>query len=158
MNTEGTNALPACCLEISGVEGARTLDTNQDWSLRTRTNEETDLLIKHANIITYVKTPRMRWIGQILRTYKERTVKIITERKPTVVRKFGRPKLRWEDHVRADLGKMKTQSWSKMAMDKEAWKITAQQRQEEEEDEEEQEKTHEGNATLANKKLIQVAV
>ena len=96
---------------------------NQDLSLRTRTNEEIDLLIKYADI----KAPRVGWIGQILRTYKERAVKIITERKPNAVRKFGRPRLRWEDHVRADVGKMKTQNWSKMAMDKEAWKRTAQQ-------------------------------
>ena len=30
MNTEGTDALPACCLEISGVEGARTEDTKSE--------------------------------------------------------------------------------------------------------------------------------
>jgi len=40
------------------------------------------LLIKYADI----KAPRIGWIGQILRTYKERAVKIITERKPTAVR------------------------------------------------------------------------
>ena len=85
------------------------------------------MLIKHADIITYITAPRIRWNGQILRTYKERAVKIITERRPTTVRKFGRARLGWEDHVRADLGKMKAQNWSKMAMDKEVWKRTAQQ-------------------------------
>jgi hypothetical protein len=138
---------------------------NQDWSLRKRSNEERDLLTKHADIVTYITAPRIRWIGQILRTYKERTVKIIRERKPTAVRKFGRPRLKWEDHVKADRGKMKTENWSKMATDKEAWKRTAQQvktellGQREGEEEEEEKKTHGGNATLANnKKLIQVAV
>jgi hypothetical protein len=32
--------------------------------------------------------------------------------------------LRWEDGVRADLGKMKIQNWSKVAMDREQWKRT----------------------------------
>jgi hypothetical protein len=100
---------------------------NQDWSRRTRTNEEIDLLIKHADIVTYIQAPRIRWIGQILKMNKEGAVKIITERKPTAVRKFRTPSLRWEDHVRADMGKMKTQNWSKIAMDKEAWNRTAQQ-------------------------------
>lgn len=40
--------------------------------------------------------------------------------------KIGRPRLRWED-VRDFLGKMKTQNWSKMATDREAWKRTAEQ-------------------------------
>lgn len=55
---------------------------DQDWSLITRSNEEIDFLIKHADIITYINAPRIRLIGKILRTHKERAAKIIAERKP----------------------------------------------------------------------------
>jgi hypothetical protein len=39
----------------------------------------------------------------------------MTEWRPAAGRKIGRQRLRWEDDVRADLGRMKIQKWSKMA-------------------------------------------
>ena len=54
-------------------------------------------------------------------------MKRITKRRPTAVRKIGRPRLGWEDDIREDLGQMKTQNWSKMTMDREAWKRIAEQ-------------------------------
>jgi hypothetical protein len=36
----------------------------------------------------------------------EREVKRITEWRPIAVRRVGRPRSRWEDNVRVDLGKM----------------------------------------------------
>jgi hypothetical protein len=50
-----------------------------------------------------------------------------TELRPIAVRRIGRPSLRWEGDVRVDLGKMKIQNGSKMAMEKEAWKRTVGQ-------------------------------
>jgi hypothetical protein len=46
----------------------------------------------------------------------------ITEWRPIAVRGIGRLRLRLEDDVREDLGRMKIQNWSKMPMDREAWK------------------------------------
>lgn len=98
---------------------------NQDGSWRT--DEETDLLIKHADIVRHIKAHIIRWTAHIVRTDKERPVNRITKRRPTSVRKIGRLRLGWEDDGREDLGKMKTQNWSKMTMDREAWKRTAEQ-------------------------------
>jgi len=48
----------------------------------------------------------MGWIGRILRTDKERTVKRVTQRRPIAVRRrTGRRRLRWEGDVTVDLGK-----------------------------------------------------
>jgi hypothetical protein len=58
---------------------------------------------------------------------KERTVKRIIEWRPIAVRRMSRPRLRWENDVRADLGKMKIQNWSKIAMGREAWKRIGEQ-------------------------------
>jgi hypothetical protein len=50
----------------------------------------------------------------------------ITKWKPTAVG-ICRPKLSWEGDVREDLGRMKIQDWSKVAMDAETWKKTVEQ-------------------------------
>jgi hypothetical protein len=55
---------------------------------------------------------------------KERTTKRITVK--TAVR-IGRRTLSWENDVTSDLGKIKIQNWNKMAMDRKAWKRTAEQ-------------------------------
>jgi hypothetical protein len=49
------------------------------------------------------------------------------EWRPIALRRIGRPRLRWAGDVRADLGKMTVQNWSKMAMDRVAWKIIGEQ-------------------------------
>jgi len=49
-------------------------------------------------------------------------VKRITQCRPIAVRRIGRPRLRVEDAVREDMGSMKIKHWSKMDMDREAWK------------------------------------
>ena len=54
-------------------------------------------------------------------------VKIITEWRPISVRKIGRPRSRWEDDVREDVGKIKIQKWTKVAMGREARRRTVQQ-------------------------------
>jgi len=65
------------------------------------------------------KEHRIRWVGHVVRMDKERTVKRMTERKTIPVRRIGRQGSRWEDDIIADLGKMKVQNWSKMAIDRE---------------------------------------
>jgi len=45
---------------------------NLRGSWRIRTNEEIDLLIKHAGVVRYIKTKSIRWIGRIVRMDKGR--------------------------------------------------------------------------------------
>jgi len=45
---------------------------NQDGSCRIRTNEEIDVLIKHADVVMYIKTQSIRWVGRIVRMDKGR--------------------------------------------------------------------------------------
>ena len=54
-------------------------------------------------------------------------MKRVAEWRPVVVRAIGRKRLRGEVYVRADLGKIKIQNCSKMAVDIEAWKRIVEQ-------------------------------
>jgi len=78
---------------------------NQIW--RVKTIEELDKLIKHKNIIIYVKTQRLSWFGHVQRMPHTRTVNKIFNWKPLTKRSQGRPKYRWEDNIKQDICQMK---------------------------------------------------
>ena len=48
---------------------------NQIW--RVKTNEELDKLIKHTDIINYIKAQRLSWFGHVQRMPDTRTVEKI---------------------------------------------------------------------------------
>ena len=64
----------------------------------------------------------------IVRMDKERTVKRIREWRTTAAGKIGRPRLRWQEEFREDLGKIKIQNWTKTAMGREWMRIVKQVR------------------------------
>ena len=53
---------------------------NQTW--RIKTNEELDKLIKHENIVSYIKAQRLSWLGHIYRLPDTRTAKRILKWNP----------------------------------------------------------------------------
>jgi hypothetical protein len=93
-----------------------TKEDNGNW--RIETNIELDELIKHRNIINYVKAQRLSWFGHINRMPETSIVKKIHKWKPFT----GRHKSRWEDDVRNDLKKMKLIKWTEEVQDRLKWK------------------------------------
>jgi len=89
---------------------------------RTETDKELDELIKHRNIINYVKSQRLSWFGHISRMPETSIVKRIHKWKPFTGRSAGKPKSLWEDDVRNDLKKMKLMKWAKQVQDRLKWK------------------------------------
>jgi hypothetical protein len=75
-----------------------TKEANGIW--RIETNKELDKLIKHWNIINYVKDQRLRWFRHTNRMPETSIVKRIYKWKPFTGRPAGRSKSRWEDYVR----------------------------------------------------------
>jgi hypothetical protein len=69
-----------------------TKEDNGNW--RIKTNIELDELIKHRNIVNYVKAQRLSWFGDINRTG---IVKKIYKWKPFTGRPVGMSKSRWEE-------------------------------------------------------------
>jgi hypothetical protein len=97
--------------------------TKEDYgNWRIKTNIELDELIKHRNIINYVKAQRLSWFGHIHRMPETSIVKKIHKWKPFTRRPLGRPKCRWEIDVGNDLKKMKLIKWAEQAQDRHKWK------------------------------------
>jgi hypothetical protein len=97
-----------------------TKEGNGNW--RIKTNKELDELIKHQDIINYVKAQRLSWFGHINRIPETSTVKKIYKWKPFTRRPAGRPKSRWEENVRNYLKNMKLIMWTGQVQDRFKWK------------------------------------
>jgi hypothetical protein len=64
---------------------------NQIW--RVKTNEEINKMIKHKNIVNYIKVQRLSWFGHVQRMPDTRTVKKIFKWNPLNKRSQGRPQV-----------------------------------------------------------------
>jgi hypothetical protein len=94
--------------------------TEEIW--RVKTNEELDKLIKHKNIINYIKAQRLSWFGHVQRMPDTRIVKKIFNWKPLTKRSQGRLKYRWEDNITQDICQMKIKNWIACVQDRGKWK------------------------------------
>jgi len=93
---------------------------NQTWRIKNK--EELDKLIKHENIVNYIKAQRLSWFCHIQRTPETRAAKEIFRWNPLTTRPRGRPKYRWEDNIIQDLGQMKIKNWVTCVQDRAKWK------------------------------------
>jgi hypothetical protein len=100
-----------CEVTISGMVGlqfrALSSDCSQHsvaqrkWYLANKTTQELDKIIKHKNIINFIRAQRLGWLGHIERMQETRMVKAIHSWIPI----SRRQKIRWEDDVRKDIQK-----------------------------------------------------
>ena len=88
-----------------------------------RSTEELDELIKHRNVINYVKAQRLSWFRHTNRMPETSIVKRIHKWKPFTGRPAGRSKSRWDDGVRNDLKKTKLVKWAEQVQDRSKWKV-----------------------------------
>jgi hypothetical protein len=96
--------------------------TNENGFWRIKTNQELDKIIKHKNIINFIRAQRLGWIGHIERMQETRMVKKAHSRKLISKRPIRRPKTRWEDDVRKDIQKLKVPNWKTLVQDRRRWK------------------------------------
>jgi hypothetical protein len=89
---------------------------------RIKTKEELDDLIQRKNIIRYIKSQRLKWLGHVERVPKGREVAKIYKWKTFASRAIGRPKNRWEDDVRKVLQTMKIKNWTKSVLNRDLWR------------------------------------
>jgi len=88
---------------------------------RIKTNQKFDKLIKHKNIY-FARAQRLGWYGHIERMQQTRLVKTVNSWKLISKRPMGRPKIRWEDHVKKDIQRLKVPNWKTLVQDRRRWK------------------------------------
>ena len=90
--------------------------------LRMRSNEEIRRLTEQPLITSVVKARRLQWAGHVARAPPARRIRQVLDGRPTSPRPLGRPRLRWEDNVSADAGRLGIPDWRATCQDRAAWR------------------------------------
>jgi hypothetical protein len=69
-------------------------------------NKEFRDLYSSPSVLRIIKSRRMRWTGHVARMGEKRTACILLVGKPEGKRPLGRPRRRWVDNTRMDLGEV----------------------------------------------------
>ena len=83
------------------IFGPRRDEVTGEW--RRLHNEKLNDLYSSPNIVRVIKSRRMRWAGHVARVSEERGVFV---GKPEGKKPLGRPRCRWVDNIRMDLGEV----------------------------------------------------
>jgi hypothetical protein len=94
-----------------------------DGTGRIKINDKLVELMKHKNIINYIKAQRLSWFGHFHRMVEERMLKKVYKWKLILTRPLGRPKDSWEDDIRNDMKKLKIKNWTRCIQDRNKWKL-----------------------------------
>jgi hypothetical protein len=95
----------------------------ENQTRKIKTNEELDKLIKHKNVVNYIKAQRLSWFDHIQRMPDNKTVKKIFKWNPPTKRSQEMPKyIRWEDNIKQDICQMKVKNWIICIQDRGKWK------------------------------------
>jgi hypothetical protein len=86
---------------------------NEDGSWRIRMNYELNELIENADIVRFIKSRRIAWLGHMMRMDDKRTRKRILESKPIGTRIRERPRKRWIVDIEEDMKIMGIRRWRK---------------------------------------------
>jgi hypothetical protein len=95
---------------------------NEDGFWRIRMDHELTDLIKNADIVRYVKSQRMAWLGHVMRMEGERIPKRVREWKPMGRRNRGRPRKRWIEDIEKDIQIVGIRGWRKLCKARAEWK------------------------------------
>jgi hypothetical protein len=93
---------------------------NNIW--RIRRNEEINALLKGEDIVRFMKSQRIRWLGHVERTEDKAVPKRMLKGRLYSKSSKGRPRIRWLDDVESDLKKMKLKGWKEKMRNREQWR------------------------------------
>ena len=95
---------------------------NKDGSWRIRMNCELNELIGNGDIVRFIKSRRLAWLGHVMRMDDKTTPKRILQWKPIGTRTRGRPRKRWTAGTEEDLQIMGVRRWRKQCEERAEWK------------------------------------
>jgi len=99
-------------------------DENEIW--RIRKSHELNELIGNADIVRFIKSRRMAWLGHVMRMVGGRIPRRVLEWKPMVRRIRGRPRKRWIEDAEEDIQTMGIRGWRKLSKERTEWKKIAE--------------------------------
>jgi hypothetical protein len=73
---------------------------------RIRYSEDLNTLLKGEDIVRFIKSQRIRWLGHVERIEDDAMSKRMLKGRLYSKRRKGRPRMRWLDDVESDLNKM----------------------------------------------------
>jgi hypothetical protein len=87
-------------------------------------NEELPDLYSSPSMIEIIKSQRMRWVGHVARMEVKRNAYRLLVGKPEGKRPLGRPRRRWVDNIRMDLGEVGwgDVDWIGLAQNRNRWR------------------------------------
>jgi hypothetical protein len=82
-------------------------------------NDELHDLYSSPNIVKVIESRRMRWAGHVARMREGRGAYRVLVGRPEGKRPQGRPRRRWEDNIKMDLGEIGIDgaNWIRLAQD-----------------------------------------
>jgi hypothetical protein len=104
------------------IFGLKKDEVTREW--RKLHNEELHDLYSSPSIIRIIKSRRMRWAGHAARMGEKRNAYRLLVGKPEGKRPLGRPRRRWVDNIRIDLGEVGwgDVDWMGLAQDRNRWR------------------------------------
>ena len=95
---------------------------NEDGSWIIRMNYELNELIENVDVVRFIKSRRIAWLGHVMRMDDKRTPKRILDWKPLGRRIRGRPRKRWIEDIEEDMKIMGIRRWRKQCEERAEWK------------------------------------
>jgi hypothetical protein len=107
---------------LRGIFGPKRDEVTGEW--RKLHNEELRDLYSSPSIIRIMTSRRMRLAGHAARIGEKRNAYRLLVGKPVGKRPLGRPRRRWVDNIRMDLGEMGwgDVDWIGLALDRNRWR------------------------------------
>jgi hypothetical protein len=95
----------------------------EDGSWRKLHNDELHDLYSSPNIVRVIKSRRMRGAGHVARMGEGRGAYRVLVGRPECMRQLERPRRRWEDNTKMDLGEIGIDgaNWIRLAQDRVQW-------------------------------------
>ena len=90
--------------------------------LKTTRRHISHELIGNADIVRFIKSRRIAWLGHVMRMDDKRTPNRILQWKPIGTRTRGRPRKRWIAGIEEDLQIMGVRRWRKQCEERAEWK------------------------------------
>jgi hypothetical protein len=109
-------------LRVLRIFGPKRAKVTGVW--RKLHNEKLNDLYSSFTFVRVIKSIRMRWTGRATRIGDGRGMHRVLMGKPEGKRPPGRPRLRWEDNIKADLQKVGCggMDWIELAKDRYRWR------------------------------------